>query len=105
MTKLLATLVSIAIAIPAFAQTTATPNVRQRQINQQKRIAEGVQSGELTSRETANLEMREAKIQADKRAAKSDGVVTAAERAKLHAEENRASRKIYQKKHNERTSQ
>jgi uncharacterized membrane protein YebE (DUF533 family) len=94
-----------ALAMPVFAQTTATPHVSKRQAVQQKRIADGVQSGELTARETANLEMREAKIQADKKAAKADGVVSDAERAKLQAEQNRASRKIYTKKHNLRGAQ
>nr|WP_314858705.1 hypothetical protein [uncultured Undibacterium sp.] len=93
-------LISMALTMPALAQTTATPQVGKRQVAQQKRIAEGVQSGDLTAKETVRLEMREAKIQADKKAAKADGVVTVAERAKLHAEQNRASRKIYDKKHN-----
>ncbi len=90
------------VSVNAQAQT-ATPNVSKRQVHQQKRIAEGVRSGELTARETVTLERQEAKIQADKRAAKADGVVTTAERAKLQAEENRVSRHIYNKKHNQRT--
>jgi membrane-bound ClpP family serine protease len=35
------------------------------------------------------------------RKAKSDGVVTPAERAKLAREQNRANRKIYRMKHND----
>lgn len=89
------------VSVNAQAQT-ATPNITKRQEHQQKRIAEGVRSGELTARETANLERQEAKIQADKHAAKADGVVTSAERAKLQAEENRTSRDIHNKKHNQR---
>jgi uncharacterized membrane protein YebE (DUF533 family) len=99
---LLATGLIALIPVSTFAQEAATPNITKRQIQQQKRIADGVRSGELTAKETANLELREAKIQADKRAAKADGVVTDAERAKLHAQENRTSRKIYRKKHNDR---
>ena len=99
---LLASFFIASISVPVLAQDTATPNLTKRQIQHQKRIGEGVRSGELTAKEAANLELREAKIQADKRAAKADGVVTDAERAKLHAQENRASRKIYRKKHNER---
>ena len=81
-----------------FAQTH-TPNVTKRQENQQARIAQGVKSGSLTPRETEHLEAREAKIQHDKRMAKSDGKVTHAEREKLHREENRTSRAIYRQKH------
>jgi hypothetical protein len=102
---LFATLLVASISAPVLAQDTATPNLTKRQIQHQKRIGEGIKSGELTAKEAANLELGEAKIQADKRAAKADGVVTDAERAKLHAQENRNSRKIYRKKHNEREAQ
>lgn len=88
----------VTIASASFAQTK-TPVIKERQENQQKRIAEGVKSGELTAKETEHLEGREAKIQADKKAAKADGVVTRQERAKLRREENRTSRAIYRQKH------
>ena len=83
----------------ASAQTT-TPRVAKRQLKQQARIEQGVKSGELTAGETKRLELQQAKIQADKRKAKANGVVTPAERAKLAREQNRASRKIYRLKHN-----
>ena len=88
----------VSVASAGFAQTK-TPVVKERQENQQKRIAEGVKSGELTAKETEHLEAREVKIQKDKKEAKSDGVVTNKERAKLHREQNRASRAIYRQKH------
>jgi hypothetical protein len=83
----------------ATALAQATPGVTKRQVNQQARIQEGVRSGELTGREAARLQARQAKIQHDKRRAKADGVVTPAERARLHAEQNRASRAIHRQKH------
>lgn len=82
-----------------FAQT-ATPNVKKRQVHQQERIHQGVKSGELTKGEAAKLEAQQGKIAVDKAKAKSDGVVTAKERAKLHREQDRASKNIYRKKHN-----
>lgn len=102
--KIVSVLVATLFAIPVFAQNTNTPNIDKRQERQQKRIAAGVQSGELTAKEAGNLEKREARIEADKQAAKADGNVTKAERAKLQHEENRASKKIFQKKHNARTA-
>jgi hypothetical protein len=87
----------------SFAQTT-TPKVTKRQIHQQQRIKEGVKSGELTKGETKRLEAQQAKMSADKAAAKSDGVVTPEERAKLKHEQNRASKNIYRKKHNEKVA-
>lgn len=102
--KMFAALALVLLSAPVLAQNTATPRIDQRQQNQQDRIANGVRSGALTPTETRQLERREGKIAADERAAKADGKVTRAERAKLRREENRASRKIYQKKHNPRTA-
>ena len=74
----------------ALAQTV-TPKVAKKQANQHARINEGVKSGELTKKEAAALRAREAKLQRDKKIAKSDGKVTPAERAKLNREANRNS--------------
>lgn len=106
--RILRTTIAGLILIPAlsFAQTpgTSTPNLDQRQVNQQNRIAEGIKSGQLTAKEAENLEKREAKLEANKQMAKADGVVSKKERAKLQREANRDSRKIYQKKHNKKTA-
>ena len=85
----------------ALAQTK-TPTIDKREHRQQVRIHEGVKSGELTPGETRRLEAQQGKINVDEAKAKSDGVVTARERAKLMKEQNRASRNIYRKKHNAR---
>jgi len=51
------------LAAPAFSQsTTPAPVVEQRKENQQDRIANGVQSGQLTAGETANLEKKESAL-------------------------------------------
>ena len=79
---------------------TATPVVTERQQSQNARIYQGVASGQLTRNETAKLRAQQRAIKAEKKAFKADGKVTAAERAKLRADQNRASRNIYNKKHN-----
>lgn len=79
-----------------------TPVVDQREKNQQTRIHQGIKSGELSKREATRLETQQEKIKADEAKAKSDGVVTARERHKLKKKQNRASRTILHKKHNER---
>ena len=101
---LLFTLLSIGLtfSVSSMAQT-ATPGVTQRQVNQQHRIRQGVGSGELTRREARRMELRQAKVQHDKKVAKSDGVVTPAERRKLRREQNRTSRAIRRQKHDEQT--
>lgn len=99
---------ALTVGASAFAQApaapvaakdpTATPKIDQRQVNQEKRIDQGVASGALTPKETAKLEKRETRIAADKAVAKSDGKVTKAERRKLKREENRASAAIKRQK-------
>ena len=89
---------TLAFAGGALAQT-ATPGIDKRQANQEKRIEQGVKSGELTKKETARLEKREGKLQADKAKAAADGKVTKKEREQLNHEANRDSKAIYRQKH------
>jgi hypothetical protein len=74
-----------------------------REDRQQERIAEGVESGQLTARETARLERGEARIDRHVQRAESDGVVTPRERARLTRQQNRMSRQIYRQKHDGQT--
>jgi Skp family chaperone for outer membrane proteins len=86
----------------AFAQADAgvrDPGVNARQHNQRERIQQGVQSGELTRRETRNVAEEQRDVRQLERAYKSDGTLTGAERRDLHHEQNQASRDIYQQKH------
>ena|SRR5689334_23534978 len=88
-----------ASVVSVYAQDK-TPVVDQREQNQEKRIDQGIKSGELTKGEAAKLEAEQGKIKVDEAKAKSDGKVTAKERTKLKREQNHASRKIWRKKHN-----
>lgn len=81
---------------------TSTPRVTKRQVKEHARIEQGVKSGELTPGETKALKRQQGKIALDK--AKSDGVVTQKERAKLTREQNRTSKTIYRLKHNTKTA-
>ena len=95
--KIVAAIFSL-VALPVAAQTS-TPRVDQRQANQEARIQQGVQSGELTNREAAKLEAGQAKVQAKEDKAKADGVVTPKERAKLAKAQDKQSRMLYMQKH------
>jgi metal-dependent amidase/aminoacylase/carboxypeptidase family protein len=83
-------------AVSSFAQ------VNQRRENQQDRVAQGVQSGQLTPGETANIENRERGINGEIRADKNadGGKLTAAERQQINRQQNGVSRQIYKDKHN-----
>lgn len=80
---------------------TRDPRVNARQHHQHERIAQGVRSGELTRRETRKVVEQQRDIRQLERAYKSDGKLTARERADLHHEQNQASRQIYRQKHDE----
>lgn len=92
-----------AVALPVAAQVN-TPRVDQREASQQARIRQGVQSGELTSREATHLEKGQAHVEKMEDKAKADGKVTGKERARLTKAQDKQSRKIYRKKHNARTT-
>jgi len=85
-------------ALPVAAQT-ATPRVDQRQANQEARIQQGLQSGELTGKEAAKLEKGQASVQKKEDKAKADGQVTKKERAKLAKAQDKQSKKIRKQKH------
>lgn len=101
------TLPAMAQSVPANAVPAPTPQtqknvINQRGENQQDRIAQGINTGQLTPRESSNLENREAAINGEIRADRqaNGGTMTAAERAKVNNQLNRTSQRIYRDKHN-----
>ena len=88
--------------VPATNQAAKPTTVSQRKENQQDRIAQGVNSGQLTAGETKTLENREAGLNGETRRmrAQDDGHLTAADRARLNRQQNRLSNQIYTDKHN-----
>ena len=84
-----------------YSQIALAGPITDRQVRQQKRIHQGVVSGELTGHEAAVLEGEQQRIRKTKREAWSDGQLTPEERARLHYQQDRASTHIYRKKHND----
>jgi hypothetical protein len=86
--------------------TANSPTIQQRKENQQDRIANGIQSGQLTAGETKNLETKEAGINKEEsNMRKADnGKLTTADRTKLNNQQNGMSKQIYQDKHNANTA-
>jgi hypothetical protein len=89
--------------LPAIAQTSSSQpatdlakraTINQRKENQQDRIANGVQSGQLTAGETANLEKKEATVNAEERDMRKldNGHLTAADRKTLNQQQNQLSK-------------
>ena len=104
-TVLAGSIVCMFAVAPALAANN-DPGIDQREVNQQNRIEQGVKSGQLTPKETGKLEAQQARIQQreERMAARDNGNLTAKDKAKLTRQQNRASRNIYNKKHNDKTA-
>jgi hypothetical protein len=105
--KTIVLLATLAFASFAVAETNTGASmhprkfgIEQRQRNQQRRIAQGVRNGQLTGRETARLERREAGIERrEQRMRASGGQFTRGERRAIQRQLNGTSRQIYRQKH------
>lgn len=84
----------------AFAATAADARINQRQGREQARIHHGVQSGQLTARETYRLEREQAHIARYEAASRADGGgLSYRERYRIERMQDRASRDIYRQRH------
>jgi hypothetical protein len=97
----IATVVSLGLALSGVSSAPAlAQNLNKREARQQHRIAEGIENGSLTPKETAHLEKQEARIkelQAKDR--QSGGGLSPQERAELNKLLNTESHRIYAQKH------
>ena len=80
----------------------ANAQVIRREINQHRRIKQGVRTGEITPMERKNLALQQKDIHQDVKEARADHVVTPVERKEIRKDQRQASRNIYRKKHNRR---
>ena len=97
-----ATVLAAAIVLGAIFNSADAQAVKQHGRNQHHRVKQGVQSGELTRRETHNLAKDQREIRHERRDARSDGKVTRRERKEIRHDQRKESHKIYRKKHNRR---
>ena len=82
------------------------PAIQQRKENQQDRIANGVEKGQLTAGETAKLETKEAAVNKEIKTdrAANGGKLTPQERRQVNRQQNQLSHQIYRDKHNANTA-
>ena len=103
--KIFGGLLIAALAFTSMAQAQSrTPVINHWQHRQERRINQGVRSGELTRNEARHLRGEERRISREKRMAMAEGRMNRGERRHLRHEENRTSREIYRDKHNDRVS-
>ena len=86
----------------AFAQSAANEFV-ERNVNQQQRIEQGLQSGQLNTREAGRLEREEGRVERMEANATKDGRVTPNEASRINQAQNRVSNDIYREKHDAQT--
>jgi len=86
----------------AVQNPNPTTEVGKRADNQQDRIAQGIQSGQLTTGEASKLENKETALNQEiaKDRAANGGKLTAQERAQVNRQQNRLSHQVYKDKHN-----
>src|SRR5262245_13494157 len=94
--KATATMMAAAVAtvfsMAAAAQTTGSEV--QRDVNQQRRIEQGLKSGSLNTREASKLEAEQSRIDRMQSNAEKDGKLSPAEKARIQRAQNQESRDI-----------
>ena len=101
MKRIASLLIAAVFVLGVSAVAMAGPRgINQREYREQRRINQGVRSGELTRREASRLEANMARIRTDERFARmTGGGISPREHARLERELNRESRGIYRQKH------
>jgi len=96
-----------ALALGALVSTSVmaqnTQDVIQRDVNQEKRIEQGLKSGELNTKEASKLERDESRVDKMESKALSDGKLSDAEKRRIEQEQNKVSKEIYREKHDAQT--
>ncbi|MGO8761859.1 MAG: hypothetical protein ACLP2P_10010 [Desulfobaccales bacterium] len=75
-------------------------NINQQEWAQERRIHQGLNSGQLSPGEFRRLENQQARIRATEAQMRADGRLTRGEKTQLAQMQERASRNIYRYKHN-----
>ncbi|MDB5985980.1 MAG: hypothetical protein JWR16_1033 [Nevskia sp.] len=89
------------LAAPVFAQGTPSPQAAQdAAINarEQQRIDAGLKSGQLSTEEAARLEKQQSHIEQQEQRDMKNGAPTPAEQARIHQQQEQASKDIHEYK-------
>lgn len=101
------------VAVPGLVNAQApatTPSdarnarIDQRQTNQDKRIDQGVQSGQLNQREAARLDKGQARVDKMENRALADGKIGKGEARRIEHAQDAQSARIYRQKHDKQTA-
>ncbi len=92
---------SVISLMVAFSISAEARRDQRREVRQQGRIAQGVQSGELNRHEAKKLHRGQKRVDHAQRSAAQDGEVSLEERRKINQMQNRQNVRIYQQKHDD----
>jgi hypothetical protein len=84
---------------PVPKDPLATPGIDKREVVLDKRVEQGVGSGQLTAREARRLQRADARIDKAQDHAAADGVVSRGERKHIRSMQSTESKAIYHQKH------
>ncbi|MBS0516874.1 MAG: hypothetical protein JSS16_15555 [Proteobacteria bacterium] len=97
-TMIATTIAALLLSFGAHAQNAGTETARDT--DQQKRIEQGLKSGQLSTREAASLENQERRVDATEARDMRNGKLSAGEKAQIQREQNHVSADIYKDNHN-----
>ena len=99
------TTLAAALALAALVLTTLAVGVADAgpKRNHDRRVLQGLRSGELTASEAARLRQQRAEVRDERRDAAADGVVTPGEAREIREEVREENALIYRLKHNDRS--
>ena len=100
----MAVLALIVAALPAAGNAQSTSRIDQRQAEQQRRIDQGVRSGELTEKEVARLQEGQRRIQKMEDNARADGKITNEERRRIEYAQDLESERIRRETRDKQTA-
>ncbi len=95
--------IALGLGFAFNAQAQSAGSETQRDVDQQQRIEQGLQSGQLNTHEASRLERGETRIDRTEQRDMRDGTLSASDKAQIQREQNRESAAIYNQKHDAQT--
>jgi hypothetical protein len=97
--SIIAALVAATFTLPAYAMAQSSPRIDKRQENEENRIKEGIDAGQVNQKEARRLRKGQEHIQNMEDKARTDGKVTKGEKARIEAAQDAQSKRIYNERH------
>jgi hypothetical protein len=93
-----------AVPLGQLPAPAAQTRIDTREANQDRRINNGVASGQLNQKEAARLEKGQSKVDTMENKALANGSINKREAARIQKAQNKQSKRIYRQKHDKQKS-